>query len=96
MSNKSIAIGWAKEQAKKTNGPVMSDQFFGPFNDKQRSDIIKKLAKKDIACFSYTPDGAILIHKRNPHLKVVTAGGKIGGVYTVGENNMMLIGSEFA
>jgi len=92
MSNKTIAIGWANANAKRTNGPVMSDQFFSPFNNKQRSDIIKKLAQKDILCFRYTGEGAILIHKRNPHLKVVNHGNQFGGIYTVGEDNMMLVG----
>lgn len=90
MNNYTIAIKWAEQLATKTGQLVMSDQFFSPFDQRQRQSILAKLRKKNLCVFGYHKDGAIIAHKHNPKLTKTD----IGGVWTHGSNNMMLMDYE--
>lgn len=91
MSNQSVAIKWAIEMSK--NGqPVVSDQFFAPFSQKQKTVIKKKLIRKGVIPFDTSEVGSILV-KRSALREYNKKNDYYAGVYQKGDNLMMLSGS---
>lgn len=69
MSNKHIAITWAKKQVSFATGLVYSDQFFKPFtNIVTRKKIAKELLENNVIVWSDSKDGAFLFKKGDPRL----------------------------
>ncbi len=94
-NNLQIAANWARTQATPNSPPMYSDQFFS-FSDNKEDHwfLIQILNRLGILLFHFTKNGAVLVHKDNPKLKVVTKVGQIVGAYENGENITFLTGLQ--
>lgn len=74
MSNREIAIKWAREQvamAAQRGTIVMSDEFFKPFSDSVRRAMRRELLDlANILAWPMPDDGAILCYANDPYLKI--------------------------
>lgn len=72
MSNREIAIQWAREQvetAASRGTVVMSDEFFKPFSASVRRALRRELLDTyKILAWQLDADGAILCYADDPHL----------------------------
>jgi len=93
MSNKDIAIKFAKEMLEESPGFVYSDKFFQPFGKGVRHAIIRELDKIDIIAWSDTKQGAFLFHKNDNRLAITELENHKGAVWTetVGDTPRVMI-----
>ena len=91
MSNKHIAIGWAKKQVNSASGFIYSDQFFRPFtNLGTRRKIVKVLFDNNVIAWTDTKDGAFLFRRGDPRLLINTCGDTQAGIWMEDDKMMIL------
>lgn len=85
MSNKQIAVNWAREQveaAAKRGTIVLSDEFFKPFNDKTRKRVCEELLSSfKILAWPVNKNGAMLCYVNDPRLTIKDDGTYRAGIW---------------
>jgi hypothetical protein len=84
MSNKEIAIKWAKAVVKYQDKLVYADKFFDPFNDNMRMVIIRQLAKEGIVAWWDCKEGAFIFKEDDPRFHMETDETHAAGVWVGG------------
>lgn len=81
--NRKIAVKWAKATIKPDTSFLYSDKFWSPFEtEKQMRAALNKLQSHGIYAFYGEGEGAFLVHKGNPKLKLVQTQEGYGASYT--------------
>ncbi|MCL7408176.1 hypothetical protein [Marivivens donghaensis] len=100
--NRRIAFNWAKMMTAPNKGMVISDQFWAPFeNVEQKLQVLKKLKRANIEVFQGPGEyGAIFVHRKNRHLKMLEVKGDLapaegsGAIYEKDGNIALLMSAE--
>ena len=90
MSNKDIAVKFAKDMINDSTGFVYSDQFFKPFGQDARRAIVRELDQQNILAWWDTKQGAFIFRKDDSRLHLTVEKNQVGG-YWLEDTNIMLL-----